>query len=79
MCYNENVVRELALSYGVVAHSVKLNRSADDFIQSSVSFVLNKQFAEIDDKVVLLAGSFGKGNSATLIEVNYCCNLVKRY
>jgi len=29
--------------------------------------------------VVLLAGSFGKGNSATLIEVNYCCNLVKRY
>jgi len=79
MCYNENVVRELALSYGVVAHSVRLNRSADDFIQSSVSFVLNKQFAEIDDKVVLLAGSFGKGNSATLIEVNYCCNLVKRY
>ena len=35
--------------------------------------------SEIDDKVVLLAGSFGKGNSATLIEVNYCCNLVKRY
>jgi len=79
MCYNENVTRELALSYGVYAHSVKLNRSADDFIQSSVSFVLNKQFAEIDDKVVLLAGSFGKGNSATLIEINYCCNLVKRY
>lgn len=79
MCYNENVVRELALSYGVYAHSVRLNRSADDFIQSSVSFVLNKQFAEIDDKVILLAGSFGKGNSATLIEINYCCNLVKRY
>lgn len=79
MCYNENVIRELALSYGVYAHGVKLNRSADDFIQSSVSFVLNKGFAEIDDKVVLLAGSFGKGNSATLIEVNYCCNLVKRY
>ena len=79
MCYNEYVIRELALSYGVYAHGVKLNRSADDFIQTSVSFVLNKHFAEIDDKVVLLAGSFGKGNSATLIEVNYCCNLVKRY
>ncbi|MBQ3655302.1 MAG: pyruvate kinase [Bacteroidales bacterium] len=79
MCYNEYVIRELALSYGVYAHGVKLNRSADDFIQTSVSFVLNKHFAEIDDKVVLLAGSFGKGNSATLIEINYCCNLVKRY
>lgn len=70
MCYNENTVRELALSYGVYAHSVRLNRSADDFIQSSISFVLNKGFAEIDDKVILLAGSFGKGNSATLIEIN---------
>ncbi len=79
MCYNENVVRELALSYGVYAHSVRLNRCVDDFIQSSVSFVINKQYAEIDDKVVLLAGSFGKGNSATLIEINYCHNLVKRY
>ncbi|MBR4267315.1 MAG: pyruvate kinase [Bacteroidales bacterium] len=79
MCYNENTVRELALSYGVYAHSVRLNRSADDFIQSSISFVLNKGFAEIDDKVILLAGSFGKGNSATLIEINYCSNLIKRY
>lgn len=79
MCYNEYVVRELALSYGVYAHSVKLNKSVDEFFQNSVSFVLNKNLAEIDDKVILLAGSFGKGNSATLIEINYCSQLVKRY
>ncbi|MCQ2973223.1 MAG: pyruvate kinase [Bacteroidales bacterium] len=79
ICYKENVIRELALSYGVYAQLSHLHRSADDFIQSAISLVLNKQYVEIDDKVVLLAGSFGKGNSATLLEINSCDHLVKRY
>ena len=79
ICYNEHVIRELALSYGVYPQIMRIHKSADDFIQSAVSLVLNKQFVEIDEKVVLLAGSFGKGNSATLLEINSCDNLVKRY
>lgn len=79
ICYNERVIKELALSYGVYAQLADIHKSADDFVQSSISLMLNKHHVDIDDKVVLLAGSFGKGNSATLLEINSCDQLVKRY
>lgn len=79
ICYNDYVVRELALSYGVYAQLVDIHKTADDLVQKSVQMVIDQKYLTPEDKVVLLAGSFGKGNSATILEVNSCKRLMENH
>ncbi len=78
ICYNEHVVRELSLSYGVIANLVKMNKSADDCVQAAINYVLNHNYVDKNDTVVVLAGSFSKGNAATFLEINTCADLLER-
>ena len=76
-CYNKGVMRELALSYGVIAHYMKPKSTSHDFLKEALEvFVSNKTFIN-SDLVVVIAGNYGHANSATFIEISTVENLMQ--
>lgn len=67
-CYNERVMRELALSYGIYPYYSERPMSRDEFM-NGLPEVLIKNGIHMDDYVIVVGGSFGKGKGASFIEV----------
>lgn len=76
-CYNEEVVRQLALSYGV--HPSIMDKDAeghDDFVQRSLGHLIQDKLLSEDDNVLILAGNFGPSTGASFIEISSVKNLL---
>ena len=67
-CYNERVMRELALSFGVYPYYTEKPMSRDEFMNDLPEMLLQNGIKE-DDYVVVVGGSFGHGRGASFIEV----------
>ena len=67
-CYNERVMRELALSFGVFPYFTEKPLSRDELMLDLPAMLLQRGIRE-DDYVVVVGGSFGKGKGASFIEV----------
>ncbi|MBF0201327.1 MAG: pyruvate kinase [Desulfamplus sp.] len=68
--YDKRVMRELALSFGVSADYVKMEKDASDVIRKSIAdLVRRKRFAP-DALVTVLAGHFGVTHGASYIEIS---------
>lgn len=77
-CYNKKVMRQLALSYGIIPSYKKTKESPDEFISDiAVPLIEKKQFKG-DDLVVILAGSFGPNRGPSFIEIGKVEDLVQR-
>jgi len=69
MCYNKEVMRELALSFGVYAEYMNIVKDVDDFTSKSLTQLAHKKKITKTDQVIFLAGSFGKTKQARFIEI----------
>ena len=69
MAYNHRTLRELALSYGVYAHCIDPLDSTDEFLHYSATKLVEEGDIDKDDRIVFLAGSFGKSRGANFIQV----------
>ncbi|HAM99313.1 MAG TPA: pyruvate kinase [Marinilabiliales bacterium] len=69
MAYQARTMRELALSYGVCAHQLNPLKKTDDFLNFSVNLLVKANELNEEDKVVVLAGSFGKKKGANFIQI----------
>ena len=67
-CYNERVMRELALSFGVYPYYTEKPMSRDVF-RNDLPEMLMQNGIKADDYVVVVGGSFGHGKGASFIEV----------
>ena len=67
-CYNERVMRELALSFGVDPYYTEKPMSRDEFMFDLPEMLMQKGI-KADDYVVVVGGSFGRGKGASFIEV----------
>ena len=67
-CYNERVMRELALSFGIFPYFTEKPMSRDEFM-NDLPAMLRKRGIQEDDYVLVVGGSFGKGKGASFIEV----------
>ena len=76
-CYNKNVMRELALSYGVVSHYMEPKPTSQEFLKAALHSLVNKKLFNDEDLIVVIAGSFGHANHATYIEISTVNNLLK--
>lgn len=74
-CYNSRVVRELALSYGVYPEYFRPRESRDEFIRDAVKIVSEKGKIKPDDLIIVVGGSFGKGNGASFMEISTVRNM----
>ncbi len=69
MAYNERAMRELALSYGVCADFIELQDNTDAFLHYSASKLVSEKVINKDDRIVFLAGNFGKNRGANFVQI----------
>ncbi len=67
-CYNDQVMRELSLSFGIYPYFTEKPMSRDEFM-NDLPAMLMKRGIRADDYVVVVGGSFGHGKGASFIEV----------
>lgn len=76
--YDRRVARQLSLSFGVYADYIPLDiLSNEPFQQSICRLVTENKFAD-EDRIVVLAGSFGPHQGASYIEISSAENLKKK-
>ncbi len=77
LCYSENVMKELALSYGVYASYSKTQKTTDEFMKELLIPLLGQNKFSKKDLVVVIAGSFGPSHGASFVEISSVENLIK--
>jgi pyruvate kinase len=77
LCYDEKVMRELALSYGVYPRFAKSQKTTREFIRELVVPMLEKAQFKKDDLIIVVAGSFGPSHGASFLEISTVENLIK--
>ena len=75
MCYDKRLVRQLALSYGVLPQYMEKINSSTEFIKKSINSLLDKKLLRDDDLVVIVAGNFGQKHGASFMEISTAVNL----
>ena len=71
ICYNERLVRELALSYGVFPiYQKDETGNTQQYFLTALKDLVQKGWIQEDDSVCYLSGSYGMGLGTTFLEVN---------
>jgi pyruvate kinase len=79
MCYNSTVMRQLALSYGLMAIYMEPRDSRDSFLSEAISQLVSKDKIKPEDTVIVIGGSFGPTNGASFMEISQVKNLMERH
>ncbi|MCK5279657.1 MAG: pyruvate kinase, partial [Cyclobacteriaceae bacterium] len=77
-CYDQAVMRELALSYGVYPDFTKMEVTTEAFLCDALNSLQKKYKLKKSDRVVVLAGNFGPSHGPSFIEVSTTENLKKK-
>lgn len=75
-CYDARVMRELALSYGVLADYMDVELSKKDFIKNTLLSLMQRKEIEEQDLVAVLAGNFGKQAGPSFVEISTVNNML---
>ncbi len=78
LCYNSNVGRQLALSYGVVPRLMEDGSSKKEILKKTLKKLLKKEVLVEKDLVAYLGGSFGIGGGTTYLEIITVKALLKK-
>jgi len=76
-CYNEKVMRELALSYGVYVNYLPGTKSREGFIYDALKRLKAKSNLKENDLIVVIAGNFGDTHGASFMEISTATNLME--
>jgi pyruvate kinase len=80
-CYSKRTMREMALSYGVIADYMKPKETSHEFLSEALTNLINKYPFTKDDLFVVAAGNFGRSYGVSFVEIgtleNLMGNLVK--
>lgn len=68
-CYTQRVVRELALSYGIVPFFIVKRANTDIFKRDVAAYLLEKGQIKLTDRIALIGGSFGPQKGASFLEI----------
>ncbi|QEN05794.1 pyruvate kinase [Thiospirochaeta perfilievii] len=63
-CMHENVMKTLALSYGVYASTIEEFKHRDQLVSKTISTLIDEKLIEKDDQIVILAGTPGDNDKA---------------
>jgi pyruvate kinase len=78
ICYDKRVVRELALSFGIMPFYMETN-TPKEFIRNSLLGLYQDKLLQKQDVVVILGGNYGVSHGASFIEISSVENLFKTY
>lgn len=75
-CYDNRVVRELALSYGVIAEFMETTENSHEFVVKAVNSLIEEGKIDKETLLVVIAGNFGHNTGASYIEIGTVENLL---
>lgn len=78
-CYAEEVIRHLALSYGVYSAHMDRGKVGERFVGMSLQTLLKRDDFCEEDLVVVLAGHFGDKTGASFVEISTISNLNENF
>lgn len=78
LCYNQNVGRQLALSYGVFPRMMEEGANKKDILKKTLKKLMKKDVLGENDLVAYLGGSFGIGGGTTYLEIITVKALLKK-
>ncbi len=78
-CYDKRTVRELALSFGVIAEHIEETANSYEFVHKALSRLLEQNRLKKDDIVVVIAGNYGSAFGASFIEISPVEILLQRH
>jgi pyruvate kinase len=78
VCYDKQVMRELALSFGIFPDYLESN-TPNEFIRDTLARLHEEKLLHKDDLVVILGGNYGVSHGASFIEISTIDNLFRRY
>ncbi len=79
ICYKEQTMRELALSYGV--HTIYQGEriSSRQYLYAGLERLLRKGWLQKDEKIAYVGGAFGEGGGSTFLEINNVSKVMESY
>jgi len=78
MCYDETVMRQVALLFGVQPFLIKKRATNEGFKKECLEILLNKKYLSKNDNVVILAGSYGPSQGASYVEISKVSQLLQK-
>lgn len=76
--YDERVMRQLSLSYGVYAETISKEESSAEPLRKSICRLIDEKQFNDDDLIIVLAGRFGPSHGPSYIEISSASNLKKK-
>lgn len=70
VCYNERVMRELALSYGVVPMFLPETPTTREYLYNGLTLLIQKGWITPDEMIAYVGGAFGEKGGTTFLEIN---------
>ncbi|MEG1615994.1 MAG: pyruvate kinase [Bacteroidales bacterium] len=79
LCYNEKVMRELALSYGVFPIYQEEKTTTREYLFVGLNRLIEKGLLTNEDKIAYLGGGFGEGGGTSFLEINKVGKVLGEY
>lgn len=76
-CYSRETARHLALSYGVRARYMEPGNATHQFVGNALMQLVERGKFRMNDRVVVVAGNFGRSKGVSFIEIGSVENLVE--
>ena len=76
-CYSRETVRHLAMSYGVRARYMEPGNITHEFVGKALLQLAEKGKLQNEDRVVVVAGNFGRSNGVSFVEIGSVESLVE--
>lgn len=70
ICYNEGVMRQLALSYGVFPMFLKGTPSTREYLYNGLNLLIQKGWITPDEMIAYIGGALGEKGGTTFLEIN---------
>jgi pyruvate kinase len=75
-CYDNRVMRELALVYGIFADYIDVETSKKEFTNVTLTRLLRHAEIDSEDLIAVLAGNFGKKTGPSFVEISTAHNML---
>lgn len=76
-CHSERVVRELALSFGVIPSFLEIKKNRLKIQKAAIETLVKEEIIKMDDLIIYVGGRFGEDCGASFVEISTAGKLFK--